>query len=204
MAVFNLHAAQFILSASQPSEFVHDQGAEIAFGGRSNSGKSTAINTLCGRKSLARTSKTPGRTQLINFFAIGDDVRLVDFPGYGFAKSDHKKRQHWSRLIEQYYLQRSSLAGTMLMMDIRHPLKDSDEQMLRWCEHCQSPVHVLLTKSDKLSRNQASKQLMIVRKAATQYDRVTVQLFSGLRREGVEEALEKIEQWVTEKTNPGV
>ena len=199
--MLNIHNAEFITSASSPADFVPDDGIEIAFGGRSNAGKSTALNAICARKNLARTSKTPGRTQLINFFAIGDNIRLVDLPGYGFAKADRNRQQHWSRLIEQYYRRRECLAGTMLLMDIRHPFKESDIKMMEWCDYCRCPVHILLTKCDKLSRNQANSTLMNIRK---RYDSryISTQLFSGLKHIGVNEALSVMQQWIAQKTSP--
>src|SRR5262245_28516753 len=142
--------ARFISSAAQPGDFPDDSGVEVVFAGRSNCGKSSAINAITGRRALARTSRTPGRTQLINFFELEPDRRLVDLPGYGYAKVSEDMRRYWRELIGAYFSGRSSLAGVVLIMDARHPLKDLDWQML---EHAHGlPLHVLLSKADKLSR----------------------------------------------------
>ena len=167
--------------------------------GRSNAGKSSALNVICNRIGLARTSKTPGRTQLINFFDIGENRRFVDLPGYGFSKVRVTQRTHWTQLIEQYYTSRSSLRGTVLLMDIRHPLKESDWQMLRWCEHCRNEIHVLLTKADKIGKGQASLQLHTVQRQLEQAMLtipVSVQLFSSHTMIGVTEALRKLSFWL--------
>lgn len=178
--------AAFIKSANAPSQFVPDEGAEVAFAGRSNAGKSSAINVIVNRRQFARTSKTPGRTQLVNFFELAPDKRLVDLPGYGFAKVSEKVRAHWGRLLQDYFESRESLAGLLLVVDIRRRLTEFDEQMLAFAEVVGIPVHVLLTKADKLKRGQAAKALLEVKKALD--GRATVQLFSALKRDGVEEA----------------
>jgi len=151
--------ASFLISASQASQFPENGMLEVAFAGRSNAG------TLCDQKALARTSKTPGRTQLINFFPLDDQHCLVDLPGYGYAKVPERVRKEWQKLMEAYLGGRQQLRGLVVIMDIRHPLKDYDLQMLEWCEHMQTPAHILLTKADKLKKGQASKQLLMVKKA---------------------------------------
>lgn len=149
----------FLTSVAQLDRLPEDQGAEVAFIGRSNSGKSTAINTITGKKGLAKTSKTPGRTQLLNFFKITDQLRLVDLPGYGYANVPSHKKQEWEKTISSYLKMRHSLKGLVITMDIRHPLKERDQAMLTWASHHQIPVYILLTKADKLTRNQAENTL---------------------------------------------
>src|SRR5690349_142388 len=138
----------FLLSAWQPHQFPPDQGAEVAFAGRSNAGKSSALNAIVGRKDLARTSKTPGRTQLINFFALDETRRLADLPGYGYAKVPEQMKQHWRELLSRYVEARESLAGLVIVMDARRPLTDFDQQMLGWTQANGLPTHLLLTKAD--------------------------------------------------------
>jgi GTP-binding protein len=179
-------SARFLTSANHPGQFVDDTGREVAFAGRSNAGKSSAINAVTGRRGLARTSKTPGRTQLINFFALDGDRRLVDLPGYGFARVPPAMRDHWRRLMEAYFRGRSSLAGLVVVMDCRRPLTDFDRQMLDWAEHAGCGVHVLLTKADKLSRSKASAAMHATRRALG--PDIGVQLFSALKGTGVETA----------------
>lgn len=183
--------ARFIASAHNPSQFVADVGREVAFAGRSNSGKSSALNAILGRRSLARTSKTPGRTQLVNFFAIGEELRVTDLPGYGYARVPEAVRQHWGRLMDAYFRQRRSLGGLFLVMDVRHPLSEFDRGMLDWAQAAGCPVHVLLTKADKLSRGAGAAALLAV--AKTLGDTATVQLFSALKGTGVEAARETLD-----------
>lgn len=177
-------------------------GVEIAFAGRSNAGKSSALNTLANHNRLAYVSKQPGRTQLINFFCLnperGDDKFLVDLPGYGYAKVPEKIRNHWQGVLSAYLTERTSLAGLVLVMDSRRPLQPLDIQMLDWFCFTGKPVHVLLTKSDKLSRNEAKQSLFKTRKALTEGwgENVTVQSFSSLKREGVQEAEKMIGGWL--------
>jgi len=185
-----LRKAQFLTSAAAFKGFAPDTGAEVAFSGRSNAGKSSAINSICEQASLARASKTPGRTQLINFFSINDDFRLVDLPGYGFAKVPPKMKQDWQKLMQTYFEQRECLSAVIQIMDVRHPLKEFDLQMLEWAEHAQMPVLVLLTKADKLKRGAAKNTLLKVRREVA--DNVTVQLFSSLDKQGVAEAQKTI------------
>jgi GTP-binding protein len=184
--------AQFILSANAPGQFVADEGVEVAVAGRSNAGKSSAINVIVNRRQFARTSKTPGRTQLVNFFALRDGQRLVDLPGYGFARVSDATRRHWGELLQRYFEDRQSLKGLILVVDIRRQLTGFDEQMLALAAASALPVHVLLTKADKLKRGQASTALLRVQKALG--DRATAQLFSALNRQGVEEAREVLER----------
>jgi GTP-binding protein len=187
--------AGFIKSANAPSQFVPDEGAEVAFAGRSNAGKSSAINVIVNRRQFARTSKTPGRTQLVNFFSLRDDKRLVDLPGYGFAKVADKMRHHWADLMADYFEGRKSLAGMFLIVDIRRQLTDFDRQMLAFGDSVGLPVHVLLTKTDKLKRGQAAKALLEVRRDLG--DIATVQHFSALNRQGEGEARSKLEEFLS-------
>lgn len=180
------HRANFLTSANRPAQFVADRGREVAFAGRSNSGKSSAINAITARKSLARTSKTPGRTQLINFFELDEDRRLVDLPGYGFARVPEAVRKHWRHLMEAYFRERRSLAGLFVIMDCRRPMLEFDRQMLAWAAHSGCPVHVLLTKSDKLSKGKAAAALQATRRLLG--SSASVQLFSALKRTGVGDA----------------
>jgi GTP-binding protein len=186
----------FLLSAPDPARAPPDEGAEIAFAGRSNAGKSSALNALTGRKSLARTSKTPGRTQHLVFFSLDDQRRLVDLPGYGFAKVPEKIQRQWGEAMGSYLQSRHSLAGLVLLMDIRHPLTDYDWQMLEFCRHAGLPVHILLTKADKLKRGPAQNTLLAVRKQLHDYPNVSLQLFSATRRLGLEEALHVMNHWL--------
>ncbi len=189
--------ASFLTSANQLNQLPPDEGLEVAFAGRSNAGKSSALNTLTDQRSLARTSKTPGRTQLINFFIIDEQRRLVDLPGYGYAKVPEAVKRHWQQVLADYLRVRRCLRGLILLMDIRHPLKEFDRQMLDWCTHQQMPVHILLTKADKLKRGPAGNTLQQVRKTLkTDYPLATVQLFSSLDKQGVEQAREKLAEWL--------
>ena len=188
--------ARFLLSVPQPQQAPPDIGYEVAFAGRSNAGKSSALNALTQRKSLARTSKTPGRTQHLVFFELDGERRLVDLPGYGFAKVPEKIRRQWGLAMEQYFIERQSLRGLILLMDVRHPLTDFDKQMLQWCQHANMPVHILLTKADKLKRGPAMSSLLKVQKALAEQHNVSVQLFSALKHTGVEQAREILDSWL--------
>ena len=169
---------------------------EIAFAGRSNAGKSSAINTLAQRK-LAFVSKTPGRTQLLNFFRISDGNYLVDLPGYGYAEVPESVRKHWQAVLAEYLETRAELVGLVLIMDIRHPLTPLDRQMLDWFGPTGRPIHILLTKADKLSKSSAGTALREVRTALqTAYPQCTVQLFSSLKKAGAEEAEALIGNWL--------
>jgi GTP-binding protein len=182
--------ARFISSAWQPRQFPADDGTEVAFAGRSNAGKSSALNAIAGRKDLARTSKTPGRTQLINFFALDGAQRLVDLPGYGFAKVPERIREHWRELLTRYIEVRASLAGLVIVMDARRPLTDFDVQMLDWSRAHGLATHILLTKADKLSRGESAAVLKQVR--AEVEGVATVQLFSAVAKTGVEDARREV------------
>jgi len=188
--------ARFILSANEARQFVPDEGAEVAVAGRSNAGKSSAINVIVNRRQFARTSKTPGRTQLVNFFELRAGRRLVDLPGYGFARVTVALRRHWGQLLEEYFQSRRSLKGLILVVDIRRRLTDFDWQMLTLAASVGLPVHVLLTKADKLKRGQAATALLNVRKELD--GRATVQLFSALNRQGAEEARRVLERYLEE------
>ena len=175
-----------------------DFGCEVAFAGRSNAGKSSAINALTSNTKLARTSRTPGRTQLINFFTVADQVRLVDLPGYGFAKVPLKVKQEWNKQLERYLQLRQSLKGLILLMDIRHPLKDYDRQMIEWAVKSEMPVHILLTKSDKLKRGPAKSALFAVQKELQKHERwISIQLFSSLSHDGMDELQRTLNWWLT-------
>lgn len=189
--------AKFIISVASLPQLPDEKGREVAFAGRSNAGKSSAINTLTNIRGLAHTSKTPGRTQLINFFELDEQRRLVDLPGYGYAKVPEQVKQQWQRLLEQYLRDRESLVGLVLVMDVRHPMTEFDEQMLLWAEAAQMPVHILLTKCDKLKRGPATATYHQVCKVVDAYQiPVTVQLFSSLKRQGVEQVQQCLDQWL--------
>ncbi|MCW9089139.1 MAG: ribosome biogenesis GTP-binding protein YihA/YsxC [Gammaproteobacteria bacterium] len=189
--------ACFLTSANALNQLPADGGAEVAFAGRSNAGKSSALNVITEQRNLARTSKTPGRTQLINFFELDETHRLVDLPGYGYAKVPERIKRHWQQVLSDYLATRQCLRGLVLLVDIRHPLKEFDRQMLDWCQHQQMPVHILLTKADKLKRGPASNTLQAVRKELkTSYPLASAQLFSALNRQGVDEARAKLAGWL--------
>ena len=190
--------AAFMKSANAPSQFVSDVGAEVAFAGRSNAGKSSAINVIVNRRQFARTSKTPGRTRLVNFFSLRDTKRLVDLPGYGFAKVAGSMRHHWADLMADYFESRKSLSGMFLIVDIRRQLTDFDRRMLAFAESVSLPAHVLLTKTDKLKRGQAAKALLEVRRdLGNMGGMATVQHFSALNRHGEDEARAKLEEFLS-------
>lgn len=182
----------FLTGAVAAGQFPPDNGVEIAFAGRSNSGKSSAINALCNRKGLARTSKTPGRTQMVNFFELGPGLRLVDLPGYGYAKVPETHRRQWRRLVESYLSGRNSLAGVVLVMDIRRPLTPFDQQMIDWCRSRQTPILPLLTKADKLSRGAAVRVGKELTKILGERSPIC---FSAPRRTGVEALRSALESW---------
>ncbi|GKW49693.1 ribosome biogenesis GTP-binding protein YihA/YsxC [Halomonas sp. NCCP-2165] len=201
MPSLNYQTARFLTSAPTLAQCPPDEGREVAFAGRSNAGKSSAINTLTQQKALARTSKTPGRTQLINFFSLGEETgrRLVDLPGYGFAKVPEKVKLEWQRHLGEYLRGRACLAGLVLVMDVRHPLTEFDQMMLGWADEQSMPVHILLTKADKLKSGAAKSALLQVRRRLQEWeDLVSVQLFSALKREGVEEARGRLDGWLAE------
>lgn len=189
--------AKFALSAAKVDQCPQDQGYEVAFAGRSNAGKSSALNTLT-HASLARTSKTPGRTQLLNFFSLDDERRLVDLPGYGYAKVPIPLKQHWQKHLEAYLGSRECLKGLILMMDVRHPMTDFDKMMLDWSQAAGMPMHILLTKADKLTFGAAKNTLLKVQSEIRKGwgDAVTIQLFSAPKRQGLEEAYGVLANWM--------
>ena len=195
--------ASFIKSASQADQCPPDQGYEVAFAGRSNAGKSSALNTLTHAR-LARTSKTPGRTQLINFFGLDDSHRLVDLPGYGYAKVPLELKEHWKKHLDDYLTQRDSLAGIVLVMDIRHPLSAFDRMMLDWANVTGLPAHILLSKTDKLSFGAAKGVLLKVQNTVRKEfgNRASVQLFSSPKRQGIDEAHAVLESWLYPADEP--
>ncbi|HEY8520392.1 MAG TPA: ribosome biogenesis GTP-binding protein YihA/YsxC [Gammaproteobacteria bacterium] len=196
-----MSAPKFVKSAASASDFPRDEGREVAFVGRSNSGKSSAINAIFGARKLARVSKTPGRTQLVNFFEIAPGRRIVDLPGYGYARVTPDVRERWRRLLAAYFEGRRSLAGLLLTVDVRRGLGEQDEQMLAWAERLGLPVVALLTKADKLPRGQALERQ---REAAARLGGPdNAILFSALRRDGVAQARERLEGWLEEKEGPG-
>jgi GTP-binding protein len=188
---------EFAFGAAKFEQLPPEVGVEVAFAGRSNAGKSTAINTICNRKRLAFVSKTPGRTQQLNFFRVPEVGFLVDLPGYGYAKVAGTMKSTWGRLIGDYIMQRRSLRGVIIMMDCRHPFTDLDLQLLQWMEQIPRPIHILLTKSDKLNRQQGNKVLADAEKLlATRPGTYSVQLFSGTSKYGVEEARGVVRAWL--------
>ena len=191
--------AEFVLGAARIAQLPPDTGVEIAFAGRSNAGKSSAMNALCGRRALARVSRTPGRTQEINVFRLtpGGEQRLIDLPGYGYARVPPAQRAHWDRLIGQYLRERQSLVGLVLVMDIRRPMTDLDRNLLQWLEPQPRPLHVVLTKADKVSRNEAARQLQRTRRDLEEMGlNATLQSFSALKREGVEDLQNLLLEWL--------
>ncbi|MEY2700866.1 MAG: hypothetical protein RIQ52_1621 [Pseudomonadota bacterium] len=189
----------FLQSVLKLEEAPVDSGIEIAFAGRSNAGKSSAINTLALRRNLARTSKTPGRTQVLNFFSIDEERRFVDLPGYGYAKVSGETQARWIEALEHYMTMRQSLRGVFLLMDIRHPFMPADRQMLDWCDYRGIAVHIALTKCDKLSRGASLKVLQQAKSMlAREWPQLesSVQLFSSLKRSGVDEAWELLADWL--------
>ena len=189
--------AHYTGSATQLSQLPPDEGLEVAFAGRSNAGKSSAINTITGINALARISKTPGRTQMINFFTLDETRALVDLPGYGYAKVPEQMKLRWQKTLGEYLETRDSLRGLMLMMDIRHPLKPFDVQMINWANHSELPVHILLTKADKLKSGASKQALHSVRNELKKIElKASVQLFSSLKKSGREEAITVLDQWL--------
>ena len=186
--------AKFIKSANALQQFPADTGVEVAVAGRSNAGKSSAINIIVNRRQFARTSKTPGRTQLVNFFHLRDDQRLVDLPGYGFAKVSDNMRQHWGELLSGYFEVRHSLRGLFLIADMRRRLTDYDLAMMQFADEVSLPIHILLTKADKLKKGQAATAVLEVRKQVA--GRATVQPFSATKRLGEDEARQKLEEFL--------
>ena len=187
------NSANFLTSATNLSQCPPDTGAEVAFCGRSNSGKSSAINALTRKKSLARTSKTPGRTQMINFFSINESCRLVDLPGYGYAKVPTAVKQHWEKHLDEYLRARSCLKGAILLVDIRHPIKEFDETMIDWCLQVELPLHILLTKADKLKKGAQQNSLLSPRQRLSQ--EISTQIFSAKDKKGLDLLEDKLREW---------
>lgn len=188
--------ARFLLSVNKLAQLPEDNAIEVAFAGRSNAGKSSAINTITNIKSLCRTSKTPGRTQMINYFSIDPQHHLVDLPGYGYAKVPLQVKNHWQNLLQRYLVERSSLKGVVIIMDVRRPFTEYDTQMLEWCRQSHMSTHILLTKADKLKRGAAKNTLFKVQKLLkSDYSGTTAQLFSSLKKTGVDEAKSVLNEW---------
>lgn len=200
MASLKYDSAEFMTSAQKYSQCPADIGAEIAFAGRSNAGKSSSMNTLTRNSKLARTSKTPGRTQLLNFFTLsGGDYRLVDLPGYGFAKVNRSMKSDWEENIGEYLAERLSLRGVVLVMDIRHPLTEFDQRMVEWSVQAEMPMRILLTKADKLKRGPAKNTyLKVNNELKSRAPWLSAQLFSSLKNDGVSELAEWINTQLTE------
>ncbi|GHA78524.1 ribosome biogenesis GTP-binding protein YihA/YsxC [Cognatilysobacter bugurensis] len=195
-----LARAQYMLAAHNARQLPPDGGFEVAFAGRSNAGKSTALNAICQQNALARVSKTPGRTQQLVFFDVPPttDRYLVDLPGYGYAKVPKDLQAHWQAFIDEYFRTREALKGLVVVMDIRHPLKDYDRQMLGYAVSRDLPAHAILTKADKLGRGQQTQTLLAVRKDLAQSygDTVSVQVFSGESKQGLDEARSVVSGWL--------
>jgi len=189
--------AKYLMSSKEIKGLPGDVGAEVAFIGRSNAGKSSALNTITGIKGLARTSSTPGRTQMINFFDLGRECRLVDLPGYGYAKVPKPIKEKWVQVTNEYLETRESLRGLVLVMDIRHPLKEQDWQIINWTDSCDLPCHILLTKSDKLKPNKARQALQQVLDLLSEYNNVTVEIFSSQDRTGLNQAQAVLDEWLS-------
>lgn len=186
---------QFLTSAAKLSQLPADTGMEVAFAGRSNAGKSSTLNALCQQKGLAKTSKTPGRTQLINLFELDDQRRLVDLPGYGYAKVNLAVKKSWQATLSAYLEKRQCLKGLILIMDIRHPLKEYDCATLEWAVEAGLPVHILLNKADKLKCGAAKNVLLDVQKQLPNIDNLTIQLFSATKKIAVDELIQQLNQW---------
>lgn len=188
---------RFLTSVNEFGQLPPDSGREIAFAGRSNAGKSSALNVLTGQRRLARVGKTPGRTQLLNYFEVESERFLVDLPGYGYAQVPDAVRRHWQALLERYLRERAALRGLLLLMDIRHPLTDLDRHLLDGCAARELSVHVLLTKADKLGRGAALGALEQLRRALrADHPQAGAQLFSALTGQGVEEAHARLDEWL--------
>jgi|TARA_B100000929_G_C15441673_1_gene398219 GTP-binding protein len=195
----NFKQTHFATSAATLKDCPADSRAEVAFAGRSNAGKSSAINTITTQSRLARISKTPGRTQLINFFEVTALHYIADLPGYGYAKVPLKIKNKWQLELERYLRQRESLVGLILLSDIRHDMKDFDLMMIDWAVHSNLPLHLLLTKSDKLKRGPAQNALLKAQKALEKHKNITIQIFSSVKKTGVEEVREVLKRWLMKK-----
>lgn len=186
----------FVISAPDIRHLPADEGIEVAFAGRSNAGKSSALNALTNQKTLARTSKTPGRTQLINLFEVQPGIRLVDLPGYGYAEVPEEMKRKWQRALAEYLQMRNCLKGLVVLMDIRHPLKDLDQQMVQWAVDVQLPVLILLTKADKLASGALKAQLKEVREAVLAFQgNIQVEAFSSLKKIGIDKLTQTLNTW---------
>jgi len=195
----NYQKAEFLLSVANLDQLPADQGIEVAIVGRSNAGKSSVLNQLTQNKSLARVSKTPGRTQHINLFGLDEKRRIADLPGYGFAKVPDKVKRQWQITMDAYLSTRECLKGLILVMDIRHPLKEVDQQILEWCCACNLPVHILLNKADKLASGEIKKTMRRIEDAITAYHSpVTYQSFSALKGTGAKELRDTLNTWFKE------
>lgn len=194
--ILDLRQAVYLSGHPRVERCPPDRGVEVAFAGRSNVGKSSLINALCERRSLARTSAAPGRTRLLHFFAVDDACRLVDLPGYGFARASRAERASWQSMVEGYLRKRESLVRLMLLMDVRHPLRHSDQQLLAWCRSANLPVHVLLNKADKLSRSRAHRVLAELQEALEGEGEVPVGLVSARTGFGLEAAREALRSYL--------
>lgn len=190
--------ARYLTSAPSVKTAPQDEGFEVAFAGRSNAGKSSAINAITQQKSLARVSKTPGRTRMLNFFRVDDQRRLVDLPGYGYAQVPEAIQKNWREALEDYFSERRSLRGVFLVMDIRHPLTPFDRHMIEWCRHWELPLHIALTKADKLGRGAALQTLRTVEAELKTIEglKISLQLFSALKRTGLGEAWAVLDRWL--------
>jgi len=196
---YNYHMTHFVMSAPDIRHLPSDAGIEVAFAGRSNAGKSSALNTLPQQKSLARISKTPGRTQLINLFEVEPGIRLVDLPGYGYAQVPEEMKRKWQRSLGEYLQMRNSLKGLVVLMDIRHPLKDLDQQMIQWAVDVGTPVMLLLTKADKLASGARQAQIKMVREAVKEFmGDIQVEAFSSPKKMGVDKLSDKLNTWFNE------
>lgn len=196
LSIQDFSRAKFLQSANRLQDCPADTGREVAFAGRSNAGKSSAINVLTRQRKLARISKTPGRTQLINFFGIAPDARLVDLPGYGYARVPLSVKAHWQQHLDAYLRERKALCGVILLMDVRRPLQEFDRAMLDWAQQCDLAVHILLTKADKLKYGPAKNSLHKVQQAIAAQPQVSAQLFSALKKTGVETAHAQMLAWL--------
>lgn len=192
----NYHKTRFLTSAANIKQLPEDNGIEIAFAGRSNAGKSTALNALTNQKNLARTSKTPGRTQLINLFEAAPNCKLVDLPGYGYAAVPEQMKLQWQKSLAEYLQKRECLGGVVILMDIRHPLKDLDQQMIEWAVSSDLAVLLLLTKADKLSQSERSKTVKMIREAILPFQGdIQVEAFSAQNKLGIDRLSAKLDEW---------
>ncbi len=195
---------KFMLSVVRMDDAPTDEGWEVAFAGRSNAGKSSGLNALASQKSLARTSKTPGRTRELNYFELDAQRRIVDLPGYGYAKVSRQMQNQWRRLLDDFLQTRQSLQGILIFMDIRHPMSNYDLQLIDWCEQNQLPLHILLTKADKLGYGAAKSTLLKIQRELEPANMpASAQTFSSLKKTGLDEAYEVLDNWfeLTNKNN---